>query len=59
MAKKKRPSFLRRKRMVVLSKRVDDALNERAQELELGLSPTIRKYVIEGLRRDKMLTGES
>ncbi len=41
--------------MVVLPKRVDDALHKRAKHLGLGLSPLIRAYVIDGLKRDHML----
>lgn len=45
----------RRKRMVVLPKRIDDALHRRARQLGQGLSPMIRAYVIDGLKRDGML----
>lgn len=48
-------SFPRRKRMVVLPKRIDDALRKRARHMGQGLSPMIRAYVIDGLKRDGML----
>lgn len=48
-------TFPRRRRMVSLPKRIDDALLKRARQLGQGLSPIIRSYVVDGLKRDNML----
>ena len=55
MTKPRTNQFARKRRMVVLPSRVDDALLKRSRQIGLSISPMIRQYVIDGLKRDRML----